>query len=87
MLILNRRVGERIRIGDDVVITVLEVGRNQVKIGVEAPRSVSVHRGEIYERIQEENREAALGERTINLAQMASKLPGAKKGGPAKEKK
>ena len=58
MLVLTRRPGENIRIGQDIVITVLKVGPGQVKIGVEAPPDVIVHREEIFERIQEANRRA-----------------------------
>lgn len=54
MLILTRRVGETIVVGDDVKITVLGVKGNQVRIGVNAPKSVSVHREEIFNRIQQE---------------------------------
>lgn len=54
MLILTRRVGETLMIGDDVTVTVLGVKGNQVRIGVRAPKHVSVHREEIYERIRAE---------------------------------
>ena len=59
MLVLTRKLGENIRIGDNVKITVLEVRGAQVKLGIEAPPEVIVHREEIYERIQEENRRAS----------------------------
>ena len=52
MLILTRRVGESLMVGDDITITVLGVKGNQVRIGVNAPRDVAVHREEIYTRIQ-----------------------------------
>ena len=54
MLILTRRVGETLMIGDEVTVTVLGVKGNQVRIGVNAPRDVTVHREEIYERIKQE---------------------------------
>lgn len=54
MLILTRRVGETVMIGDEVTITVLGVKGNQVRVGINAPKSVAVHREEIYERILRE---------------------------------
>lgn len=58
MLILTRRVGETLMVGDEIQVTVLGVKGNQVRIGVNAPKSVSVHREEIYQRIKTEESEA-----------------------------
>ena len=59
MLILTRKSGESITIGDDVKITVIEVKGKQVRIGIDAPRNYIIHREEVYIRIQEENIRAA----------------------------
>lgn len=55
MLILTRRIGESVMIGDDITVTVLRIAGSQVRLGIDAPRSVSVQREEIAERIKNEN--------------------------------
>jgi carbon storage regulator len=64
MLILTRRVGETVVIGDDVTVTVLGVKGNQVRLGVNAPKEIAVHRQEIFERIQKEQ----AAERPVKIA-------------------
>jgi carbon storage regulator len=54
MLILTRKVGEKLIIGEDVSVTILSLKGNQIRIGIDAPRSIKVHREEVYERIQKE---------------------------------
>lgn len=58
MLVLTRRANQSIVIGDEVVVTVLEVRGDQVRLGITAPRSIDVHREEVYKALQEANREA-----------------------------
>ena len=60
MLVLTRKIGESIQIGDDVRLTILSVQGRSVKVGVTAPKDVTVHREEIYEKIVEENRRAVI---------------------------
>jgi carbon storage regulator len=64
MLVLTRKVGEQINIGDEIVVRVIEVSRGNVKIGIDAPASVSIYRQEVYEKIQEQNVQASRGIRT-----------------------
>jgi carbon storage regulator len=59
MLVLSRKINQSIMIGDDVRIVVVAVDRDQVKLGIEAPRSVPVHRSEVYEEIRRANQEAS----------------------------
>jgi len=71
MLILTRRVGETVMIGNDVTVTVLGVKGNQVRIGINAPKNVAVHREEIYERIKREQQGESQGE-SQNAAEYVS---------------
>ena len=55
MLILTRKLGEKINIGDDITVTLLEIKGAQIKLGIQAPKSIGIHRNEIYEKIREAN--------------------------------
>ncbi|GIJ50844.1 hypothetical protein Val02_77300 [Virgisporangium aliadipatigenens] len=72
MLVLTRRPGESVMIGDDVVVTVLDVRGDVVRVGIKAPRSVQVHREEVYRELQKVNREAASP--TENAVQALSRM-------------
>jgi carbon storage regulator len=76
MLVLTRRIGERLRIGPDVEVVVLDVRGRDVRLGVTAPAHVAIHREEIYLRIQDANRAAALAGQDVAtaLAQAAREL-------------
>jgi carbon storage regulator len=71
MLVLTRRIGESIQIGDDVKLTVLAVQGQTVRMGIEAPKNIRVHREEIYEKIVEENRRAAQETSIENLEKLS----------------
>jgi carbon storage regulator len=73
VLVLGRRPGENIRIGDDIKVIVLEVRGQQIKLGIEAPLEIQVHREEIWERIQRQNRRAAAAS-PAGLRAVAEKL-------------
>ena len=73
MLILTRKLGESIRISDNIIVKIVELDNRHVKLGIDAPRSIAVNREEIYERIQKEN-EAASAAESDNLKNIADKL-------------
>ena len=73
MLILSRKVDEKIKIGDDITITLIEVHGDQVKIGVEAPKNVKVFRQEVFDAIQRENKAASVQPSEEALSTLFSK--------------
>ena len=78
MLVLTRRVNQSIQIGEDVVITVVEVRGDQVRIGIDAPRSTTIYRVEVIAQVQQENAEAAAAA-AEDIAAVLDLLPGAKR--------
>jgi carbon storage regulator len=84
MLVLSRKVNQSIMVGDNVRVVVVAVDRDQVKLGIEAPREIAVHRSEIYEEIQRSNRSAAASEHesassaTVGRASLQSRKKGPK---------
>ncbi|WP_108664183.1 carbon storage regulator CsrA [Euzebya rosea] len=74
MLVLTRRANESIMIGDDIVITVLDVRGDQIRLGIKAPRSVAVHREEVYAELQEANQAAASPSKAA-MANLSKLLP------------
>lgn len=79
MLILTRRISESVIIGDEVKVTVLGVKGNQVRLGIDAPKTVSVHREEIYQRIQQE-KQGGTGSETQEQSQVSTDEPVEKDG-------
>lgn len=75
MLVLTRRQGESIVIGGDIVITVIEVRSGQVRIGIDAPRHVQVHREEVYEQVKQENRAAVASSKNARNILSQHKVP------------
>lgn len=73
MLVLTRRTNEKIRIGDNVILTILEVRGDQVRLGIEAPRAVSVHREEVWIELQSQNL-AAASPSTAQVENLSSQL-------------
>ena len=78
MLILTRKPGEDIYIGDGIVVTVVDIKGNQARIGIQASRDVKIYRGEIFQQIQEENRAAAAAGGMESLIGLTNVLPQAK---------
>jgi carbon storage regulator len=72
MLILSRKINEKIMIGSDISLTIIEIRGDQVKIGIEAPKSVKVFRQEVYDAVQEENRAAVLTALTASVGKLDS---------------
>ncbi|MED3979281.1 carbon storage regulator CsrA [Priestia megaterium] len=73
MLVLTRKLNETIKIGDEIEVTVLAVNGDQVKLGIQAPKSVDIHRQEIYEEIRNENKSAS--QITLYAIDMLKQLP------------
>ncbi|MGI6684018.1 MAG: carbon storage regulator CsrA [Bacillota bacterium] len=79
MLVLSRKINEKIKIGNDIEITVIDVSGDIVKIGIEAPRNVRILRNEVYEEVQKQNREALLKAET---AEQLHEIIKSQNGGP-----
>ena len=78
MLILTRKLNESVVIGDEIEITVIEIEKGHIRLGIKAPKDISVHRKEIYERIQQENIKAAASKK-VDLLRLTKKWQNLKK--------
>lgn len=81
MLVLTRKIGESVTIGDNIKVSVMDIKGRQVRLGIEAPPSMTIHREEIYAKIQEENQRAAMM-KSVNMEKLARIFPS---GGSGKE--
>ncbi|MBI4666862.1 MAG: carbon storage regulator CsrA [Nitrospinae bacterium] len=81
MLVLTRKLGESVTIGDNIKISVIDIKGRQVRLGIEAPPNMTIHREEIYAKIQEENQRAAFI-KAVNMEKLAAIFPGNKPGAP-----
>lgn len=84
MLVLTRRQGESIRIGNDIIVTVIEVRGGQVRIGVQAPRAIQVHRSEVYEQVSRENEAAVASAAEAASVLRQTQRASLKRDGPTK---
>ncbi|MFT8319208.1 MAG: carbon storage regulator CsrA [Sporolactobacillus sp.] len=74
MLILTRKLGESIKIGDQIEVKIVAIEGDQIKLGIEAPRSIDIHRKEIYEAIQKENNQAISGDLSKDILEQMRSL-------------
>lgn len=72
MLVLTRKIGQSIRIGDEIVIKIIDIDGSQIKIGIEAPKNLAIYREELYEKIKESNIEALKSAKNIKIDEIIS---------------
>ncbi|AJQ26074.1 carbon storage regulator CsrA [Pelosinus fermentans] len=75
MLILTRKKNETLRIGDDILVTIVDVQGDQVRLGITAPRDVSILRQELYEAVRDSNTQAALTVQNVDVLSLLNKMP------------
>jgi carbon storage regulator len=86
MLVLTRKLGESIRIGDEIIVKIVDLDGRHVKLGIEAPKSIAVNREEIYERIQRENKAASISKES-SVQNIAAAFRQSSKDGASDQKK